>query len=202
VNDDLPDPWNPLEFRRAVEVQLRCIGEDLSREGLRDTPRRVEIAWDFWTSGYGVDPAEVLTTFNDGAESYDELVFLSCIPFYSMCEHHMTPFFGVAHVGYIPNGRIVGLSKLSRVVEIFARRLSVQERVCAQTADALMEHLKPLGCGVVLQARHMCMESRGIQKPGTITVTSALRGCIKDHAGARTEFLGMVQSASQGLRSL
>lgn len=193
---------NQLALRNAVSLLLHCLGEDEDREGLNKTPDRVAKAWETWISGYGQSPADVLTAFSDGAENYDEMVFLGGIQLWSHCEHHLTPFFGVAHIGYIPNGRIVGLSKLPRLIEIFARRLTVQERICSQTADALMEHLHPIGAGVVLQCRHLCMESRGIQKAGTITVTSALRGCIKDHHGARAEFLTMVQTASQGLRSL
>jgi GTP cyclohydrolase I len=193
---------NTMALRNVVSALLHCLEEDERREGLNKTPDRVAKAWETWTSGYNQSPADILTTFSDGAENYDEMVFLGGIQVYSTCEHHMVPFFGVAHVGYIPNGRIVGLSKLPRLVEVFARRLTVQERICAQTADALMLHLQPVGVGVVLQCRHLCMESRGIQKPGTITVTSALRGCIKEHHGARAEFLTMVQTASQGLRSL
>lgn len=175
---------------------LQMIGEDPDREGLQDTPKRFEKAWEFWTSGYGQDPSTILTTFN--GESHDELIFQGAIPFYSLCEHHLTPFFGMAHIGYLPNERIVGLSKMPRLVEVFSRRLSIQERIGTQVADAMMEHLKCKGVGVVLQCRHLCMESRGVQKPGTITITSSLRGAIKEHGDLRAEFMAMVASASTG----
>lgn len=167
------------------------------REGLRETPDRFAKAWEFLTSGYDQDPEQVLKSFEDGSERYDEMVFQGAVPVWSMCEHHMLPFWGVAHIGYIPNGKIVGLSKFSRLVDIFARRLQVQERLTAQIADALDEHLKPKGVGVVLRCRHGCMESRGIQKSGTVTFTSALRGGLKT-AEARAEFLKFVELADQG----
>lgn len=159
------------------------------REGLQETPDRVAKAWEFWTSGYARDPAEVLKTFEDGAEGVDEMVVVKDIPFYTHCEHHMAPFFGTATIGYIPNGKVVGLSKLSRVLDIFARRLQVQERLTCQVADALMTHLQPKGAAVVLKARHMCMESRGVCQQGHHTVTSALRGAFKDEPDTRAEFL-------------
>ena len=177
-----------------IHELLYALGEDPDRGGLHETPRRVVEAWKFWTSGYGKDPALVLKTFDDGAENYDELICQGNIPIYSCCEHHMAPFFGVAHIGYIPDKRIVGLSKMSRVSDIFARRLQVQERLTQQIAEAINEHLKPKAVGVVLRCRHMCMESRGIQKPGTITYTSALLGSFKTHGDARSEFLRFVES--------
>lgn len=173
---------------------LRSIGENIDREGLLDTPKRVAKAWAEWTSGYSQDPAEILRTFKDGGESYNSLVLVRDIQFYSLCEHHLAPFFGRAHVGYIPNGRIVGLSKLSRVVDCFARRLQVQERLTEQVADALSKALSPKGVGVVIEARHLCMESRGICKPGSITVTSALRGVLMDEPDTRAEFLSLCRS--------
>lgn len=167
-------------------------GENANREGLRETPDRVAKAWRFWCAGYGMDPASVLKCFEDGSEGYDEMVFQGNIPYYSQCEHHMAPFFGAAHIAYIPNGRVVGLSKLARVLDIFARRLQVQERLGVQVAEALMEHLKPKGVAVVLQARHMCMESRGVAKVGTITTTTSLRGVFKEDAAVRAEFMSLV----------
>ena len=140
-----------------------------------------------YSSGYGKDPAEILKVFDDGAEKVDEMVLVKSIPVYSHCEHHLAPFFGVAHVGYIPNGKIVGLSKLSRLVDVFAKRLQVQERLTNQIADALEEHLQPLGVGVVIECRHMCMESRGIQRQGATTVTSAMRGALRNDVAARAE---------------
>lgn len=159
------------------------------REGLQETPSRVAKAWEFWTSGYGRDVADVLKTFEDGAEGVDEMVVVKDIPFYTHCEHHMAPFFGTATIGYIPNGKVVGLSKLSRVLDIFARRLQVQERLTCQVADALMKHLEPKGSAVVLKARHLCMESRGVCQQGHHTITSALRGAFKDEPDTRAEFL-------------
>lgn len=180
----------------TFRVLLEQIGEDPDRGGLRETPDRAAAAWAHWTSGYGKDPAEVLKCFEDGAEKYDELVFQGNISFASHCEHHLAPFFGVAHIAYIPNGKVVGLSKLSRLVDIFAHRLQVQERMTRQVAEALMEHLQPLGVAVVLNARHHCMESRGIKKIGTRTMTSAVLGVFKDKPEARAEFLDLVKVAS------
>lgn len=159
------------------------------REGLQETPDRVAKAWEFWTSGYGMDPAEILKTFEDGAEGVDEMVVVKDIPVYSHCEHHMAAIFGTVTIGYLPNKRIVGLSKLSRLVNVYARRLQVQERLTCQIADALVTHLAPLGCGVVIKARHMCMESRGVCQQGHHTITSALRGVLKTEPDARSEFL-------------
>lgn len=159
------------------------------REGLQETPDRVAKAWEFWTSGYSKDVGAILKTFEDGAEGVDEMVVVKDIPFYSHCEHHMAPIFGTATIGYLPSKRIVGLSKLSRVLEVFARRLQVQERLTCQVADALMEHLEPIGVGVVIKARHMCMESRGVCQQGHHTITSALRGVFKSEPETRAEFL-------------
>jgi GTP cyclohydrolase I len=178
----------------AVVTLVRYLEPNPDREGVKETPERYLKAWNFWTSGYVQDPATILKTFKDGAESYDEMVFVGAIPFYSHCEHHLAPFFGVAHVGYIPDGAIVGLSKIPRLVECFARRLSVQERLTTQIADAINEHLKPKGVAVLIHARHMCMESRGVQKPGTVTTTSALRGLLLQ-GDARAEFMQMVSNA-------
>lgn len=170
---------------------LQHIGEDPCRGGLVDTPRRVLKAWQHWASGYGADIPSILKTFEDGADSCDEMVVVKDIPFYSHCEHHLAPFFGTVTVAYVPNGKIVGLSKLSRVVSAFARRLQVQERLTNQIADALQDHLAPLGVGIVVTARHLCMESRGIEQQGSITITSALRGVMRDSASARSEFLAL-----------
>lgn len=170
---------------------LQFFGEDPARGGLQETPKRVAKAWQHWTSGYSKDPKDILKVFEDGADRCDEMVVVRDIPFYSQCEHHLAPFFGTATVAYIPNGKIVGLSKLSRLVDIFARRLQVQERFTNQVADALVEGLDPKGVGVVIQARHLCMESRGICQQGHSTVTSALRGVLKDTPSARAEFLSL-----------
>lgn len=163
--------------------------EEELREGLQETPARVTKAWEHWTSGYAVDIPAIFKTFEDGGEGYDEMVVVRDIPLYSKCEHHLADIFGTASVAYIPNGRVVGLSKLSRLVDAFARRLQVQERLTAQIADAMQEHLQPLGCGVIVRARHMCMESRGICQQGHHTITSALRGALKTQPDARAEFM-------------
>lgn len=182
----------PELFTRLLEQ----LGEDPTREGLRETPSRVARAWAEWTSGYGQDPAAVLKCFEDGSENYDEMVFQGNIVFHSLCEHHLAPFFGVAHIAYIPSGRVVGLSKLTRLVDIFARRLQVQERMTRQIAEALNEHLDPLGVAVVLRARHHCMESRGVRKIGTHTSTSAVLGVFKDKPEVRAEFFSLAGLAS------
>lgn len=176
---------------------LQSLGVDLSRGGLQETPARVTAAWEFWLSGYKQNPLEVLKTFEDGAERVDELVFVGATPFWSLCEHHGSPFFGIAHVGYIPNGKIVGLSKIARLIDILARRLQVQERLTQQIANCVQEGLKPIGVGVVLQARHSCLESRGVQKSGSVTTTSALIGAIKGKPEARAEFFSLVTMAAE-----
>lgn len=173
---------------------LQFIGEDPTRGGLLDTPKRMMKAWRTWTAGYDQDPAAIMKVFEDGAEKCDEMVVVRDIPFYSHCEHHLAPIFGVAHIGYIPDGKIVGLSKLSRLTDVFARRLQVQERLTNQIADALQDNLNPVGVGVVIEARHLCMESRGICKQGHKTVTSALRGDMRDDPSTRNEFLNLVRS--------
>lgn len=181
---------------KLFRVLLQQLGEDPNREGLLETPKRTARAWSEWTSGYGQNPAEVLKCFEDGSENYDEMVFQGNIAFHSHCEHHLAPFFGVAHVAYIPHGRVVGLSKLTRLVDIFARRLQVQERMTRQIAEALDEHLQPLGVAVVLRARHLCMESRGVRKIGTHTSTSAVLGVFKDKPEVRDEFFSLARMAS------
>lgn len=170
---------------------LRSLGEDPDRPGLRDTPDRMTRAWQHWTSGYAQNPAEILTVFEDGAEQYNELIVVRNIPVYSHCEHHLAPFFGKATVGYVPDGRIVGLSKLTRLVDCFAKRLQVQERLTVQVADSLMQHLQPKAVGVVVRCRHLCMESRGIRAIGEETVTSTMRGELLTNLGMRTELLAL-----------
>jgi GTP cyclohydrolase I len=160
---------------------------------LRETPARLTRAWKHWTSGYTQDPAELLKTFEDGAEQYNELIVVRNIPIYSHCEHHLAPFFGKATVGYMPNGKIVGLSKLTRLVDCFAKRLQVQERLTIQVANALMEILEPKAVGVVIRCRHLCMESRGIRTPGEETVTSAMLGELQPNLAMRTEFLALAR---------
>ncbi len=170
----------------AVRELLVALGEDPDREDLRETPRRVARALEEMLS-----PAEVdLTTFaND--EGYDELVLVRSIPFHSLCEHHLLPFVGVAHVAYLPARRILGLSKIARVVDLYSRRLQVQERMTQQIADLLQRELNPRGVGVVLEAEHLCMQLRGARAAGTVTVTSALHGRLRDDARTRAEFLSL-----------
>lgn len=160
------------------------------RPGIAETPARVAKAWEAWTAGYHMDPADILKEFDDGAEGYNEMVLVAGIPIYSKCEHHLADIFGTATIAYIPNGRVVGLSKLSRVADIFARRLQVQERLTVQIADCLVEHLQPEGVAVWISARHMCMESRGLKQQGHHTITSAFRGdAFEPGAPLRAEFL-------------
>lgn len=185
-----------LKLKYATMMLLRSIEglEDIHeplRPGLEETPARMAKAWDFWTSGYKKDAASILKTFEDGAEHCDEMVTVKDIPVYSHCEHHLAPIFGTATVAYIPNGKIVGLSKLSRLVDMHARRLQVQERLTNDVANDLYKHLKPLGVGVLIRARHMCMESRGICQQGSVTITTALRGAVKEEPEVRAEFMAL-----------
>ena len=180
------------EKERLVRSMLEQIGEDPEREGLRRTPLRVAKALDFLTSGYQLSAEEIIkkAVFE---EDVKEMVIVRDIEFYSMCEHHMLPFFGHAHVGYLPNGRVVGLSKVARVVDVFARRLQVQERLTNQVADALMEHLGAYGVAVVMEASHTCMMMRGVQKQNSTTVSSAMRGTFEEDARTRAEFMGFLR---------
>lgn len=183
-------PVNLARIERAVREILLAIGEDPDREGLLKTPERVARAYAELMSGLHTDPREHLkTVFN---ERYDEVVLLRDIEFHSLCEHHLMPFTGKAHVAYLPDGRVVGLSKLARLVEGFARRPQVQERLTTQVADALMEELNPIGAACVIEATHTCMTMRGAQKPGSVMVTSALRGIFKENASSRAEILSLM----------
>lgn len=194
-------PYNP-EFDEIGEVQMTSIisdliiglGEDISREGLLKTPDRVERSLRFLTSGYTTDVTEVLNGALFDAEG-SEMVVVKGIEFYSMCEHHMLPFFGKAHIAYIPNDKILGLSKFARVVDVFARRMQVQERMTLQIADALEAALQPQGIAVVTEASHLCMMMRGVEKQGSSTRTSAMRGLFKDDARTRQEFLEAIRGA-------
>jgi GTP cyclohydrolase I len=188
-----PDRPRIPSLNQTARHLLAHLDPDCRRGGLEETPGRVAKAWMEWTAGYRMNPATVLKTFEDGAQGCDEMVVVRDIPVYSHCEHHLAAIFGTATVAYLPDKRIVGLSKLPRLVDVFAKRLQVQERMTNQIADALMEHLKPRGCGVVITARHMCMESRGIRQAGTSTVTSALRGVFKTDAAVRGEFLSFTR---------
>jgi GTP cyclohydrolase I len=189
-------PWEQTVESSAEDIcarLLQFIGEDPTREGLRETPKRFLKAWQFWTKGYREDPTELMKVFEDGAENCDEMVVVKDIPVYSHCEHHLAMIIGTATVAYIPNGKIIGLSKIARLVDVFARRLQVQERLTNQIADTLEEHLEPLGVGVVIKAQHMCMSSRGVEKQGAETVTQALRGVLKTDPAARAEFMGLAR---------
>lgn len=179
----------------AVVRMLQVIDPNPEREGLHETPKRVVKAWKTWFRGYNEDPKDYLKAFDDGAEGCNEMVMLTNIPVYSHCEHHITPFIGVAHVAYIPNGKIVGISKLARIVDTYARRLQVQERLTNQIADCIVEHLNPLGAAVVVTAKHMCMVTRGVQTPNVDTTTSAMRGVFFENLNTRQEFLRLALAA-------
>jgi GTP cyclohydrolase I len=186
-------PVADSEAAAAVGTLLRFIGEDPSRDGLVDTPQRVVRAWREMTAGYGEDPAEILCrTFE---ETSDELVILGGISFYSTCEHHLLPFYGTASVGYLP-GKVVGISKLARLVQCFARRLQIQERMTKQIAAAIAEHLEARGTGVIIKAHHLCMGCRGTRQPATQMVTSSMLGTLRDDAVSRSEFLRLCETGN------
>ena len=176
----------------AIRTLLAWAGDDPTREGLIDTPKRVVTAYGDWFSGYGEDPADYLQRTFEEVEGYDEMIVLRDIEFESHCEHHMAPIIGQAWVAYIPDGRVVGISKLARVVDVYARRLQIQEKMTAQIANVINEVLKPQGVGVIIKATHHCMTTRGVHKPGTDLVTSRMLGCFRDNGLTRQEFLGMV----------
>jgi GTP cyclohydrolase I len=199
----LPDPsrvLSPVEgpIRDHVRAVLAAIGEDPAREGLEKTPERVEKAFRFLTQGYAQDVGALLR----GAlftVDYDEMVIIKDIDVFSMCEHHLLPFFGRAHVAYIPKGKVIGLSKIPRLVDAFARRLQVQERLTVQIAEAIHEHAKPLGVGVVIEAMHLCMIMRGVEKQNSVAVTSCMLGGFRDKLQTREEFLSLIKKQHEGL---
>jgi len=184
---------NKTDFENSVKNILKYLGEDINREGLLDTPKRVRKAYEFMFSGYNLNPKEIIqkalfTSTND------EMVVVKDIEFYSFCEHHMLPIIGKAHIAYIPNGKVVGLSKIPRVVDVFARRLQIQEQMTEQICEALNEYLGPKGVAVMIAARHMCMEMRGVEKICSTTVTSSLRGLFKSDKKTKDEFLSIVSA--------
>jgi GTP cyclohydrolase I len=179
------------KIEKAVNEILLAVGEDINREGLRKTPQRVAKMYTELLAGMHENPKEHLRSVF--TENYDEIVLLRDIPFYSICEHHLMPFIGSAHVAYLPHGRVLGVSKLARIVDCFARRLQTQERLTGQIADFIMDSLKPLGVVVVLEASHSCMTIRGIKKPGSLMVTSALRGVFRKDPKSRSEVLTLMR---------
>ena len=183
------------EFENAVKSMMLHVGEDPAREGLIETPLRVRKAYEFIYSGYKEDPKEILNKALF-TSSNDEMVLIKDIEFYSTCEHHLLPIIGQVHVAYIPDGKVVGLSKIPRVVNVFARRMQIQEQLTEQIADAIMEAIAPKGVAVVVQARHMCMEMRGVEKINSTTTSSALRGLFKKDEKTRSEFFSLINSPS------
>ncbi|WP_294966631.1 GTP cyclohydrolase I FolE [Sulfurimonas sp.] len=182
-----------IEFEKAVQTMMLHVNEDPSREGLLETPARVRKAYEFIYGGYKENPKEILekALFTS---SNDEMVLLKDIEFYSICEHHLLPIIGRVHVAYIPDGKVVGLSKIPRVVNVFARRMQIQEQLTEQIADAIMDAIAPKGVAVVIQARHMCMEMRGVEKINSTTTSSALRGLFKKDEKTRSEFFSLINS--------
>ena len=182
----------PLEVQEAIRTLIRWTGDDPNREGLRDTPKRVARAWKEYCLGYGEDPAIHLARVFEEVGGYDELVLLKDIPFQSHCEHHMAPIIGKASIAYMPTDRVVGISKLARVLHGFSRRLQVQERLTAEVAKCIQENLKPHGVAVVIEASHSCMTARGVRTPGVTMVTSKLLGCFLDDERSRKEVLSLM----------
>lgn len=178
----------------AVRTLIRWAGDDPEREGLLETPSRVVKAYEEFFAGYAQSPEEILAKRFADTEGYDEMVTLRGIELHSHCEHHMVPFIGVAHIAYLPDKQVVGISKIARLVECFARRLQIQEKLTQQIADALDQTLQPRGVAVVIEAGHQCMTTRGVQKPGTMTVTSAMLGQFRSDASTRREFLAMIRN--------
>jgi len=182
------------EAEDAVRVLLRWTGDDPDRPGLVETPKRVVNAYDEYFSGYGVDPMSLLDKTFDETEGYDEMVVLKDIPFASHCEHHIAPIIGTVHIAYLPKSKVVGISKLARLVEVYSRRLQIQEKMTTQIANTLNEVLDPIGVAVVIEAAHECMTTRGINKPAVNMVTSRMLGAFRDDADTRREFLAMIGS--------
>jgi GTP cyclohydrolase I len=187
------------EAEAAIKTLLRWAGDDPSREGLRDTPARVARAYEDWFSGYNEDPEEFLSRTFEEIEGYDDMIVLRDIRFESHCEHHLAPIIGKVHVGYLPNNKVVGISKLARVVDVFARRLQVQETMNAQIADCIQRVLEPKGVAVVIEAAHQCMTTRGVHKPGVTMVTSTMHGHFRTNPTTRREFLAVIGNPASSL---
>lgn len=189
------------EAEAAVRILIRWAGDDPSREGLIDTPSRVVKSYEEFFAGYSIEPREVLSRTFEEVEGYDEVIALTGIRFESHCEHHMVPIIGKAHIAYLPDRRVVGISKLARLVEVFGKRLQIQEKMTVQIADALYEVLQPRGVAVVIEAAHECMTTRGVHKPGVAMVTSRMLGAFRDDASTRREFFNLIGRTAGGCES-
>ena len=199
AEEDRPENWlmpSADEVESAIRTLLRWAGDDPDRSGLRGTPARVSRAYKEWFGGYDQDPAGILRTTFDETSGYDEIILLKDVEFVSHCEHHLAPIVGKAHVAYLPERRVVGISKLARVVDVFARRLQIQERMTAQIADTIQQVLEPRGVAIVIEAVHHCMVMRGVNKPGSTMVTSRLTGVFKDDPSVKRELLALVGRVS------
>ncbi|PKU26125.1 GTP cyclohydrolase I FolE [Telmatospirillum siberiense] len=197
-----PGKPSRAEAEEAVRTLIRWTGDDPTREGLIDTPSRVVRSYEEFYEGYDIDPEEVLRRTFEETDGYDEMVVLRDIRLESHCEHHMVPIIGKAHVAYLPGNRVVGISKLARVVEIYSRRLQIQEKLTAQIANAIQEVLHPRGVAVVIEAAHQCMTTRGVRKPGVTMVTSRMLGAFRDNPATRREFMALISSPASGLSNV
>ena len=195
---DLPTSLTSATYEELVREMLVRLGEDPDREGLVRTPARVEKAMQFLVKGYQEDP-EALLRKALFTVSYDEMVIVKDIEMFSLCEHHLLPFFGKVHVAYIPNGKVIGLSKIPRLIEVFSRRLQIQERLTTQIAEAIQNTIEPQGVGVVIEARHLCMMMRGVEKQHSAAVTSSMLGCFRQEEETRTEFLSLIRQRANGV---
>lgn len=193
-----PPTVTSATFEDLVREMIIRLGEDPAREGLMRTPERVHKAYDFLTKGYREDP-EALLKEALFTVSYDEMVIVKDIEMFSLCEHHMLPFFGKVHVAYIPNGKVIGLSKIPRLIELFARRLQIQERLTTQIAETIQHVIEPQGVGVVIEARHLCMMMRGVEKQHSAAVTSSMLGCFRNEEETRSEFLSLIRNRANGV---
>ena len=192
------DALTSASFEELMREFLVRLGEDPAREGLVRTPDRMRRTYEFLTKGYKEDPAALLQKALFTV-TYDEMVIVKDIEMFSLCEHHMLPFFGKVHVAYIPNGKVIGLSKIPRLIEMFSRRLQIQERLTTQIAETIQQAIQPQGVGVVIEARHLCMMMRGVEKQHSAAVTSSMLGCFRDEQETRTEFLSLIRNRANGL---